>query len=245
MSDYDAADSVSTESKKTSKEEPEYITTAMADFRRHENIERRKPCYPVVNDHFFHDKFDSQTSYALTYKPHNITIPEKPLWGRKPVYKHPQGGMILESRYMKDYTDPKVIHPVAPIRPPAGMKNISGDGDIQMQPYTTYSLNYQEWKNARPATLCPQDFKLYEPPTEKMICESTQKEHFKGEYMIPRQPCRHISEHRLDDQVKRPMYFNTSYQENFKVPERPKSGPTAAEEGRKFRIKSRAWRANI
>ncbi|KAL3864005.1 hypothetical protein ACJMK2_005717 [Sinanodonta woodiana] len=165
--------------KKTTKDESEYISTAMADYRRHENFERRKPCYPVINDHFIHDKFESQTSYAITYKPHDITIPEKPLWGRKPVYKHPQGGMILESRYMKDYTDPKVIHPVALIKPQAGMKSISGDGDVQMQPFTTYSLNYQEWKNARPAALCPQDFKLYEPPTEKMICESTQKEHFR------------------------------------------------------------------
>lgn len=84
------------------KPEPKFedISTAMADFRKPEGFEKPEPCKPSVTNHFFTAKFDGRTTSSMAYKPFPVKRYELPIWAKKPVYKRPEGGMIVNSLYM-------------------------------------------------------------------------------------------------------------------------------------------------
>ena len=72
----------------------------MADFSKPEGFERPMPCPPPVHNHFSTAKFDDTTTFGIAYKPFPVQPYELPIWARKPKYKRPEGGMVVNTLYM-------------------------------------------------------------------------------------------------------------------------------------------------
>ncbi|XP_060076935.1 stabilizer of axonemal microtubules 1-like [Ylistrum balloti] len=223
--DQNSAPAVESETKETNAESPVQglMTTFMADFRPHYNVRRRTMCKPPESDyHFIDAPFDGNTTAGIAYKVWPVAFPEKPHWTVKPPYKRPQTFMQTDSTYAVDFK-----HPGSNL-PPSLIKNkhnqdiirhvASGDAGQE----TTYQNNFKgiPLEEATKSFLFKQE---YEPPKERMICQSTQRAHYTGNHSERAKLCRQISEHRtlFKNQT---MEFGTTYRDTYKD-NRPKSCP--------------------
>ena len=80
-----------------------------------------------------------------------------------------------------DFADPKVIQKVAAMKRPVKNEDIIKPGydNFTFDQTTTYNTNFKEWKGAQPAkTYLVKS--VYNPPVEKMQCESTHRSYYRG-----------------------------------------------------------------
>ncbi|XP_069140257.1 stabilizer of axonemal microtubules 2-like isoform X2 [Argopecten irradians] len=199
------------------------MTTFTADFRPHYNVRRRTLCKPPESAyHFIDAPFDGNTTAGMAYKMWPVAFPEKPLWAVKPAYQRPQTWMQTDSTYAVDFKHPGNSMPPSLIKKKHNQDIIrhvaSGDAGAE----TTYQNNFKGMPldEATKSFLMKQE---YEPPKERMICQSTQRAHYTGHHTERSKLCRQISEHR-DLFKNQTMQFATTYRDTYKD-ERPKSCP--------------------
>ncbi|XP_033730265.1 uncharacterized protein LOC117319591 [Pecten maximus] len=199
------------------------MTTFTADFRPHYNVRRRTICKPPESEyHFIDAPFDGNTTAGMAYKVWPVAFPEKPQWAVKPPYRRPQTWMQTDSTYAVHYKHPGSSMPPSLIKKKHNQDIIrhvaSGDAGLE----TTYQNNFKgiPLEEATKSFLMKQE---YEPPKERMVCQSTQRAHYTGHHTERSKLCRQISEHR-DLFKNQTMEFGTTYRDTYKD-NRPKSCP--------------------
>ncbi|OWF35993.1 stabilizer of axonemal microtubules 1-like [Mizuhopecten yessoensis] len=207
------------------------MTTFTADFRPHYNVRRRTICKPPESAyHFIDAPFDGNTTAGMAYKVWPVTLPEKPKWAVKPAYQRPKTWMQTDSTYAVNFKHPGNNIPPSPIKTKHNQDIIRhvASGDAGQE--TTYQNNFQgiSLADATKSFLTKQ---VYEPPKEKIICQSTQRAHYTGHHTERAKLCRQTSEHRNLFNNKT-MEYNTTYRDTYKD-NRPKSCPANVTKSRK------------
>ncbi|WAR21879.1 hypothetical protein MAR_015853, partial [Mya arenaria] len=158
------------------------ISTVQADYTSPKGFERPKACYPPQSDHFSETtaKFDGATTFSSAYKKWPVNPYQLPIWAKKPTYKKPDGTMINKSLYMHDFRDPVVIGQQHPVKPQHNSQNIIivNEAD-QLIRQSTYNQDFRVWQDVSPRESY-RIIEVYQPPKEKMVCETNHRSHFTG-----------------------------------------------------------------